>query len=47
MISNQVGHSATYWTFENETFAYFEKVFSVEGGWSVLSDTVLWIPELK
>lgn len=47
MISNQVDHSVTYWTFENETFAYFEKVFSVEGGWSVLSDTVLWIPELK
>ena len=47
MISDQVDHAATYWTFENDTFAYFEKDFSVENGWSVFSDTVLWLPELR
>ena len=47
MISDQVDHAATYWTFENNTFAYFEKDFSVENGWSVFSDTVLWLPELR
>lgn len=47
MISDQIDHAATYWTFSNDTFAYFEKDFSTEQGWSIFSSTILWLPELK
>lgn len=47
IVSDLLDHAATYWTYNNETFAYFEQTFAAERGWSIFTDTVLWLPELE
>ena len=46
IISRSKSHVASYWTFEDKTFAYFEHKFEIGNGWSLLSNLILWKPEL-
>lgn len=39
-------HYATYWTFQGETFAYFEHKFDLELGWLLRSRVIVWLPVL-
>ena len=39
-------HAAAYWTDKKETFAYFDQKFEIKRGWVLISQTVLWLPEL-
>lgn len=45
-VSHNIEHAAVYWNHGSETFAYYEKKFEMEAGWTHLSSIVLWQPEL-
>ena len=46
-VSTNWVHAAAYWTYEKETFAYFEQKFEIPRGWVFISKMVLWRPELS